>query len=184
MRDIFRIGEIVIYTHDKNKPHFYYGLILDFQDSNVKLLRIDRYSITKDVVDIKMIIKREKVQECIDFVNSYYDNQIKEKKLQLKSVRRSDYQDEVEDKYAMVKQEIFNTAKNMLNCDTDIQFENKLKAICEKKKSLFAIECDGVAVARKFNGMVLHDIKDLEKNRKSALYRLDDNYIENKVGVK
>ena len=67
-----------------------------------------------------------------------------------------------------LKQEIINTAQNMIEAKDDSEFENKLKAICQKKKQLFEIECDVAQDNRKYNGMIKYKIKDVEKQRKSA----------------
>lgn len=182
----YRIGEIVIYRYEDDKPYYYYGLITRINGDEVSLLRVTRHSITKESKKILKgnLTKRSEAAKCIEFINDYYNNKIIEKKNQLKSVRRSDYQAEIDDKYLKLKNEIINTAKNLILCDNDSEFENKLKAICQKKKNLFSIECDETRAARKFNGAILHDIKDLEKSRDSIMKNLNDDFVEIKLGFK
>lgn len=55
----------------------------------------------------------------------------------------------------------------------DYDFENKIKAICHKKKQLFSIKCDEMNKARKFNGEIKYNIREIRNKRDSILRNLD-----------
>lgn len=180
----FYIGEVVIYTHSNEEPYYYYGMVINIDNDIVNLLRIEPWSgITNDKTNISMVKKFKDLDCCVEHIESYYDEKIKNSESQLKSVRRSDYQLEMRDKYVSIKNDIINTAVNMIECTNDVEFEEKLKAICTKKKNLFAMECDEVAMARKFNGAILYDIKDFKKKKSREVTRLKDfEYVNKKLG--
>ena len=97
---------------------------------------------------------------------------IKEYESKIKSVKRDFYKDEIVNSYKTLQQEIISTAKHMIEFKDDTDFENKLKVICEKKKQIFAIECNGVDEARKQNGLIKYKIRELESSRISDIKNL------------
>jgi len=111
------------------------------------------------------------------------NSQINDLKLKLKSVKRSDYEFELRDKYLLLKTEILNTMKNTLLIDEidDNEFENKLKSICDKKRQLFELDSDEIYLARKYNGEIKHEIKKLEKLRDSELNKLSEENLNNTI---
>ena len=105
-----------------------------------------------------------------------YEEKVKLSRLKdnLKSVKRSFYQDELREKYADIRTQIINTAIHMKEDLDDTDFENRLKAICSKKKDLFSIKCEKANEARKHNGEVKYKMNKVRQDTQYVLNRLDD----------
>jgi hypothetical protein len=164
----WKIGKLLCKTNDgKYNTIFFatYGGVQTFQVSQIHSL---------DKKD--MIIKD---------INFYFDFKINELKSKLQSVKREDYKYKITQKYELLKQEIINTARNIVSaqdkdCLVDVDFENAIKAISAKKKILFELDCDEISIARKANGEIKYKIKELETNRKQALSQIEDEVIIDK----
>jgi len=73
-----------------------------------------------------------------------------------------DYPDYIKDKYYEIKDKICATAQHMIESDTEVEFENKLKAMCQMKKEMFSIENEDAKNARKRNGEINYQIRLLK----------------------
>lgn len=124
---------------------------------------------------ISKLDDREKVE---DEIVSYYDERINEYKDKLKVATQEVKDTEKFQKYEKLKQQIKATAKHLYESEDDLDFENKLKAICQLKKQIYTIELDCVSDIRKYNGNMLYEIKELEKRKNNALKDISEETIK------
>ena len=171
----FKIGDFVYFSlsdKDAEKLFTYSGVIINLSLGRATILErsYNNFTYNIDIDNIRPISDKE---DIINEIKEFYNKQIADYESKIKSVKRGDYEDKIVEKYCNRKQEIINTAKHMIDSKDDEDFENKLKAICEKKKQLFAIECDDILSARKQNGAIKYHIKELEKSRDNSIVNLD-----------
>lgn len=173
----YKIGDIILFKNEGIKLYSNVGMVLVANKEIITILQINGYGNYRYKVDINSIRPISEKENVIQEINKYYNNEIEKQELLIKSVKRSDYKEEVVEKYYLLKNEIINTAKNMVELDSenDTDFESKLKAICQKKKELFAIKCEGLNEARKYNGEVKYNIKELIRRRDKLIKGLDEN---------
>ena len=178
----FKVGDFVYFSlsnEDSIKLFECSGVLFNISDDKYSILKSSsgsNYIYNVSISNIRPLSDRENI---INEINTYYDNKVEKYQLQIKSVKRDFYNDEIVSKYNTLKEEILNTAKNMIiNTNDDEEFENKLKAICQKKKQLFAIECEGMNDARKHNGEIKYNIKITNKQRDDKLKYLDNSINE------
>lgn len=184
MDNKIKIGDYVYFKNlDKDNIFTNSGMILNIHNEKVSILNTGYCRTYIETVNINNIRPISDKEQIVDEINNYYNEEIKKQEFQLKSVKRSDYQGEIKSKYLLLKQEILNTCRNMLETTDDYEFEQKLKAICQKKKQLFSIECEGMNQARKFNGEVKYNIRELIKKRESYIKDLDSSidYLKGKI---
>ena len=172
-----KIGEIAICLREKDYM-VKYCVPLTNKDDKFDVVMFDSSCCFYNIKSEELYHIQD-VDKAIKCANNSLDSQIEELRSQLKLVKRSDYTQEIKDKYYALKQQITTTATNMIKAEDEVEFEDKLKAICELKKQMYSIECEGVVEARKFNGNILYKIKQIEKNKKMIEYYLDDRYIRN-----
>ena len=173
--DNFKTGDFIYFSlsdKDAEKLFTYSGVIINLSPDRVSILN---GSYTNSIYNVPLdnIRPLSDKGKIVNEINKHYNIQIADYEAKIKSVKRGDYKDEIVEKYCDLKQEIINTAKHMIDSKDDEDFENKLKAICERKKEIFAIECDGIVHARKDNGAIKYKIKELIKNRDNSIANLD-----------
>ena len=171
-------GQVVI--HNQNDM-LKYSIIISRNNESYDILHLDGLPCSLYNVDIKSLFYLHERIEAENLINAKLDLEIEEIKSNIKSVKRSDYSQEIKDKYYNLKNQISATAKHMIESENDTDFENKLKAICELKKQLYTIECDGLSDARKFNGNLLYKIKKINEKRNMISYYLKSNYVTNRI---
>lgn len=180
----YKIGDIVLFSLDsENKEIKLYsevGVVLSINEDVISIFSVKGYSTYMHKIDVSMVRPVTEKENTIQEITQSYNNEIRKHELLLKSVRRSDYKDEIINKYYDLKTEIINTARNLVELDSenDTDFENKLKAICQKKKELFAIECEETNEARIYNGKIKYYITELNSKRDKLIKGLDDNIIK------
>lgn len=171
-----KVGDIVLISKDCVVK---YCIILRIVDNKYDIMMLDGNNCFYNV----RIEELEPTHKTTTVLKNAYETinlQIEELRSKLKSIKRSDFSDEIKTKYYSLKNQINSTAEHMINSSNDTDFENKLKAICDLKKQFYTIECDGMKDARKFNGNILYQIKQIEKKRRMVEYYLQDRYITNK----
>ena len=171
----FKTGDFVYFSlsnEDTEKLFTYSGAIVNISNERVSILD-GRYSNSMYNVPIDNIRPLSDKESIVNEINKHYNTKIADYEAKIKSVKRGDYKDELVNKYCNLRQEIINTAKHMIDSKDDEDFENKLKAICEKKRQLFAIECAEIVNARKQNGVTKYSIRGLEKDRNNSIENLD-----------
>ena len=158
-----------------------YCIIISRNNESCDILHLDGIPCSIYNVDVKNLFYLHKRIHAENLINAKLDLEIAELKNNMKSVKRSDYTQEIKDKYYNLKNQINVTAKHMIESENDTDFENKLKAICELKKQLYTIECDGLSNARKFNGNILYKIKEIHKKRNMISYYLKLSYVTSRI---
>jgi hypothetical protein len=173
----YKTGDVVLFSlAGENEVKLYneVGVVIKINEQYISIFKLHN-SIRK--VNIDNIRPFSDLDKCIKEIEDNYNDSISKYEAKIKSVKNSDYQKEYIDKYYNIKNQIINTAKNMIEIDenNDDDFENKLKAICQKKKDLFSITCDGIDEARKHNGEMKYYIKDLTNKRDRMIEDLKRN---------
>jgi len=171
-------GQIVIHSQS---DILRYCIIISKNNESYDILHLDGIPCSIYNVDVKNLFYLHERFEAENLINIKLDSEISELKNNMKSVKRLDYAQEVKDKYYNLKNQINATAKHMIELENDTDFENKLKAICELKKQLYTIECDGLSDARKFNGNILYKIKEIHKKRNMISYYLKSKFVTSKI---
>lgn len=182
----FKVGDFVYFSlsnKDDIKLFINSGAIIHISNDIISVLNGQYtntiYNITEDCV--RPLSDKETI---LNEINDYYDKEIKRYKSKIKSVKREYYEEEIVLKYLQLKQEILSTARNMINAEEDYGFETRLKAICQKKKEIFEIKCEGLNEARKYNGVVKYKMTTLEKQRNDIIKGLDISMEELKRKLK
>lgn len=184
MENKIKIGDYVYFKClEKDNIFTKSGIVLNINNDKVSILEKGYYSSSIETVSINNVRAISDKENIIDEIKNFYNEKIKKQETQLKSIKRSDYQEEIKSKYTLLQKEILNTCKNILDTTDDYEFEQKLKAICQKKKQLFSIECEGMNDARKFNGEVKYNIRELIKKRENCIRELDCSidYLKEKI---
>lgn len=187
MENKIKVGDYVYFKSlDKDNIFTKSGVVLNINNDRVSILEKGYYSCSIETVSINNVRSTSDKENIIDEINNFYNKEIEKQESQLKSIKRSDYQKEIKSKYSLLQKEILNTCRNMLEITDDYEFEQKLKAICQKKKQLFSIECEGMNEARKFNGEVKYNIRELTKKKECCIKNLDSSidYIKGKINKK
>jgi len=171
-------GQILL--HNQNET-LKYCIIISKNNDLYDILNLDGLPCSIYNVDVKSLFYLYERFVAENLINAKLDLEIEELKNNMKSVKRSDYAQEIKDKYYNLKNQINATAKHMIESENDTDFENKLKAICELKKQLYTIECDGLSDARKYNGNILYKIKEINKKRNYISYYLKSKFVTSKI---
>lgn len=160
-----------IIKHTETECHF--GIILKSDDINTTYSRINKWSnsVSTFATDKLEILPLSEASNCLEDIQNYYNDEIGKLNCQIKSLDKANYAGEMIETYLKLKNQILATAMHMIKSDDDIEFENKLKAICDLKKQLYSIKCEGIEDDRKFNGEIKWKIKkkqeELDKKVKS-----------------
>ena len=173
-----KLGQIVLYNQNDTLK---YSIIIHRNNESYDIINLDGNSPITYNVNINSLFKLHERIYAENLINAKLDLEIAELKNNMKSVKRLDYSQEVKDKYYNLKNQINATAKHMIESENDTDFENKLKAICELKKQLYTIECDGLNDARKFNGNILYKIKQINNKRNMITYYLQSKYVTSRI---
>jgi len=171
-------GQIVLHNQS---DMLRYSIIISRNNESYDILHLDGIPCSIYNVDVKNLFYLHERLVAENLINIKLDSEIAELKNNMKSVKRSDYSQEIKDKYYNLKNQINATAKHMIESENDTDFENKLKAICELKKKLYTIECEGLSDARKFNGNILYKIKEIHKKRNMISYYLKSKFVISRI---
>lgn len=122
-------------------------------------------------VNNENIIDISELDNFIKNINDNADSLILDFKNKLKSTKAIDYPQDYE-----IKKRIKKVAENIANSDIeheDVTFENSLKEIYQLKVQLYCDKNSGASDARKHNGNIKYEIKNVEIDRNSRLEYLD-----------
>jgi len=180
---LYKIGDKVLFS--LNGQHQYIkkdqlGIVLKVFEMHCTILHITKHngsSIYQNIGfdKIEHISNRDKVQQDL---MQHYDSRVAIQRLMMMVVTNEMKEDERVRKYNHFKQQIINTAKNMIASEDDTDFENKLKAISELKKHIFTIELDILSEIRKYNGRIGYNIKLIENERKRSISDISDDAMQ------
>lgn len=173
---VFEPGDIVVYQTGEDSLKSNIGMILKHKDNGNYALFSIYNSVYKDIQPswINPISDVDKVRADII---SHYEEKIIEQQSKIRKPTQEEKDAERVEKYEKLKKQIIATAKNLSEPKDDNDFENKLKAISNMKKSIFTIDLDCVSDIRKENGRIKYKIRTLISERDSLLRNISDESI-------
>ena len=180
---MFNIGDKVFFSlagKDQFPIKSNLGIVLKVGDGHCSVLGVGKGFGSSIYHNRKFntIRRWEDREEVENEIINYYNERISEWKGKLKVVTREIKDTEKFQKYEKLKQQTKVTAKHLYESEDDLDFENKLKAICQLKKQIYAIELDCVSNIRKYNGHILYEIKELEKRKSNVLKDISEETIK------
>ncbi len=173
---MFDSGDVVLYsTGDGFRNNI--GMILKQKENGDYAVLSVHNSAYKNIKP-SWILSIENVDDVRNEIVSHYEYIIREKQALIHKPTRDEKDRERVLKYEELKREIMVVAKRLLLSIDDTDFENRLKAIADLKKNIFAIELDCVSEIRKNNGRTKYDISQLIQQKDSALNKISDSAID------
>lgn len=178
MMTTFKPGDIVLFqTHERDfKSNI--GMILKHKENGNYVVLSVYNSAYKDVQP-SWIASVDDVQSVRNEITAHYEEKIAELQSQIRKVTQKEKESERVEKYDELKKQILATAKHMIECKDDNDFESKLKAIADMKRKIFSIELECVSDIRKENGRIKGKIREELFTRNSLLGHISDEKIEN-----
>ena len=175
--DVFESGDIVLFQTGENGFKDNIGMILKHKENgNYAVLSVHN-SAYKDVQP-SWIIPISEVETARNEIISHYEEKIVALQSQIRKATQEEKDAERVEKYESLKKQILGTAKNLVNYKDDDDFENKLKAIADMKRAIFAIDLDCTSDIRKENGRIKWKIREEIYIRDSLLRNISDESIE------
>lgn len=174
---MLKVGDKVLFSSGMSDIKHNLGIIIDKKDENYVVVNM-LYSY-KYVLEYKKMCKLNtnniiKVrQDIIDL----YNPQIDELKSKIRFITDEEKNQEHISKYNNIKNQILKNCERIILSIDDDDFEDRLKTICELKKSLFSIKIECKGILRKQNGTIKHDIRELEYRMKKELELISDENI-------
>lgn len=175
---VFEPGDIVLFQIGENRFKNNIGMILRHKENGNYIVLDTNRSAYKDIKSlwISSIYNAENIRNEII---SYYEDRIAELQSQIRKPTQEEKCAEKIEKYNNLKEQILSTAKHMINCECNHDFENKLKAIADMKCKIFSIELECASDIRKKNGMIKWKIREEKTRRDVLLRRINDENIKN-----
>lgn len=146
--------------------------VINLRNINKGVFMFDVIATSEKATDVAPM---DKAKETVDDFVERTQVKIQELKNSLIVISSADCQESLDKKYRGYKQQILNTAQNMIAADKDeeeqdgLLFEGRLKSITELKKAMFSIKCDTRDKAHKANGSIKYKISGLQRNIKASV---------------
>ena len=182
----------ILYKSNKENSQYNVGYMLNSTSEGIYTILINRYG-TDDMGIRKMNIVEYHINNYelnIDSViiihKEAIENKVSELMSKIKSVKAVDYAVEELERYNEIKNRIKNICSNMISdssIEENLNFENRIKELHQLKKQLFSMECEECIEARKYNGNILYQIKEIRKISENYINRLNKDYKELKEKV-
>lgn len=181
--DVFESGDVVLFQTGENRFKNNIGMVLKRKENgNYAVLSVNN-SAYKDVQP-SWIIPISEVETARNAIISNYEEKIVALQSQIRKATQEEKDAERVEKYRSLKKQILGTAKNLVNYKDDDDFENKLKAIADMKRAIFAIDLDCASDIRKENGRIKWKIREEISARDSLLRNINDESIEKAFNFK
>ena len=175
--DVFESGDIILFQNGENGFKNNIGMVLKHKENgNYAVLSVHN-SAYKEVKP-SWIIPISEVETARNEIISHYEEKIVALQSQIRKATQEEKDAERVEKYESIKKQILGTAKNLVNYKDDDDFENKLKAIADMKRAIFAIDLDCASDIRKANGRIKWKIREEISARDSLLRNISDESIE------
>ena len=175
--DVFESGDIVLFQTGENGFKNNIGMILKHKDNgNYAILSV--YNSAYKDVSSSWIIPISDVEKARTEIIAHYDEKITELQSQIRKATQEEKDAERLEKYESLKKQIIGTAKNLVDYKDNDDFENKLKAIADMKRAIFAIDLDCASDIRKENGKIKWKIREMISTRENLLRNISDESIE------
>lgn len=175
--DVYESGDIVLFQTGENGFKNNIGMILKHKENGSYAVLSIHNSAYKDVQP-SWIIPISEVEAARNEIISHYEEKIVALQSQIRKATQEEKDAERVEKYESLKKQILGTAKNLVNYKDDDDFENKLKAITDMKRAIFAIDLDCASDIRKENGRIKWKIREEISARDSLLRNISDESIE------
>ena len=174
---IFEPGDVVLFQAGENGLKGNIGMILKRKENgNYAILSV--YSSAYKDVKPSWIASVNDVENIRNEITSYYEGNILELQSKIRKPTQEEKESEKVEKYDELKKQIIATAKNMIDCKDDCDFENKLKAIANMKREIFSIKLECASDIRKENGRIKWKIRKEKFNRDDLLKNISDEKIQ------
>lgn len=182
---VFEPGDVVLFQKDENSFKNQIGIILKCKENGNYCLYTLPPMNTTVYEDIKpaWISSLDKVDVIRNQIIAKYEEEISELQSQIRKPTQEEKDADKAKQYEDLKQQIINTAKNLVNYKDSEDFENKLKAIAEMKKDIFSIELECVSDIRKENGRIKWKIRDKIYERDSLLRSINEERIKKVIDL-
>lgn len=181
--NVFESGDIVLFQTGENGFKNNIGMILKHKDNgNYAVLSVHN-SAYKDVQPSR-IIQISEVEVVRKEIIDAYEEKIVALQSQIRKATQEEKNAERVEKYESLKKQILGTAKSLIDYKDDDDFENKLKAIADMKRAIFAIDLDCASDIRKENGRIKWKIREKISARDSLLRNINDESIEKAFNFK
>lgn len=170
-------GDIILFQSEEVGFKSDIGMILRHKENGNYVILGSYNKVYKDVHH-SWIVSIDNVDAVRNAIITYYNEKIALLQSQIRKPTQEEKEAEKVEKYDMWKKQILATAKNMIDCKDDCDFENKLKAIADMKREIFAIELECVSDIRKENGRIKGKIREEEYTRDNLLKNISDEKIK------
>lgn len=178
MMTTFEPGDIILFQTQERNFKSNIGMILKHKE-NGNYVVLSVYNSTCMDVQSSWIVSIDRAQSVRNEITAHCEEKIMELQSQIRKVTQEEKESERVKKYDELKKQILATAKHMIECKDDNDFENKLKAIADMKRKIFSIELECASDIRKENGRIKGKIKEELLIRDSLLEHISNEKIEN-----
>lgn len=182
---VFEPGDVVLFQKDEKSFKNQIGIILKCKENGNYCLYTLSPMNTAVYADVKLewISSLDKVDDIRNQIITKYEKEISELQSQIRKPTQEEKDADKAEQYEDLKQQIINTAKNLVNYKDPEDFENKLKAIAEMKRAIFSIELECVSDIRKENGRIKWKIRDKISERDRLLKTINKESIKKVIDL-
>jgi len=170
-------GDIILFQSEEVGFKSNIGMILRHKENGNYVILGLYNNVYKDIHHT-WIVSIDNVDAVRNEIIAYYHEKITLLQCHIRKPTQEEKEAEKIEKYDMWKKQILATAKNMIDCKDDCDFENKLKAIAYMKREIFAIELECASNIRKENGRIKWQIREEESTRDNLLKNISDEKIK------
>lgn len=176
MESVFRPGDIVLFQISENCFKSNIGIILKVKENGNYVVLSENKCAYKNI-ECSWIADVNDAKCIRNEIRDYCESKIARLQGQIRKPTQEEKDTEKIKKYEKLKQQIIATAKNLINCKDDCDFENKLKAITDMEKKIFSIKLDCASDIRKENGKIKYEIRQTEAMRDRLLKEISEEHI-------
>lgn len=175
---VFEPGDIVLFQNCQDRFKNNIGMILRHKENGNYVILSNYNSVYRDI-QLSWITDIDNVESVRNEIIAYYEEKITILQNQIRKPTQEEKEIEKIEKYNQLKEQILETAKNMIGSKDDCDFENKLKAMSSLKHEIFSIKLECVSNIRKENGRIKGKIRDEENIRDISLKKISDEKLKN-----
>ena len=182
---VFEPGDVVLFQKDEKSFKNQIGIILKCKENGNYCLYTLSPMNTAVYADVKLewISSLDKVDDIRNQIIAKYEKEISELQSQIRKPTQEEKDANKAEQYEDLKQQIINTAKNLVNYKDPEDFENKLKAIAEMKRAIFSIKLECVSDIRKENGRIKWRIRDKIFERDGLIKAINEESIKKVIDL-
>lgn len=170
-------GDIILFKLKETGFKSNIGMVLKYKENGNYVILGLYNNVYKDIHHT-WIVSIDNIDAVRNEIITYYNDKIALLQSQIRKPTQEEKEAEKVEKYDMWKKQILATAKNMIDCKDDCDFENKLKAIAYMKREIFAIDLECVSDIRKENGRIKWQIREEKSTRDNLLKNISNEKIK------